>query len=308
MDMNGIEAVELNMLGSADTVTVGDLTGTDLARVDVNLAATGGDWRRRGRHGHRRRHAGRRRVTLDGATAAALIVGGLAANVKVTGGEPAHRHVDVDTLGGDDSVTAGAGVSGPASIDVDGGADSDTVTFNGTTGDDTIGVANNGTAVATFTPNGELVDSATRREPRRPRPPAATTRSSARTASRRSPSLTIDGGAGNDTLDGGDGDDMICSAAPATTTIDGNRGADTEFGGGGDDTFQLGPGRRQRRRSRARAATTRWSSTAPTPARRSTSRPTARGVRLFRDVAAITQDFDGIETADVNTLGSAPTR
>jgi Ca2+-binding RTX toxin-like protein len=43
MDLNGIERVEFNALGGADTVTVNDVTGTDLAAIRLNLSASGGD-------------------------------------------------------------------------------------------------------------------------------------------------------------------------------------------------------------------------------------------------------------------------
>src|SRR5439155_21719147 len=40
MDTAGVERVIFNALGGADTVTVNDLTGTDVNRVDVDLAST----------------------------------------------------------------------------------------------------------------------------------------------------------------------------------------------------------------------------------------------------------------------------
>ena len=39
MDTNGLERINLNTLGGADTVTVNDLTGTGLATLNLNLAA-----------------------------------------------------------------------------------------------------------------------------------------------------------------------------------------------------------------------------------------------------------------------------
>ena len=44
MDLNDVEHIDLNALGGADTITVNDLTGTDVTQVNVNLA---GDDRRR---------------------------------------------------------------------------------------------------------------------------------------------------------------------------------------------------------------------------------------------------------------------
>ena len=46
MDLNGVEQINLDALGGADTITVNDLTGTDVTQVDLDLAARrhgGGD-------------------------------------------------------------------------------------------------------------------------------------------------------------------------------------------------------------------------------------------------------------------------
>ena len=57
MDLNGIEHIQLNALGGADTVTVNDLTGTGVTQVAIDLAAPAGSGRRRpGRHRDRQRH------------------------------------------------------------------------------------------------------------------------------------------------------------------------------------------------------------------------------------------------------------
>src|SRR5258708_15034259 len=42
MDLNGVEHIQLNTLGGADTVTVNDLTGTGVTQVAIDLGATGG--------------------------------------------------------------------------------------------------------------------------------------------------------------------------------------------------------------------------------------------------------------------------
>src|SRR5437764_526726 len=42
MDLNDVEAIDLNALGGADLVTIDDLSGTDVAGVNVNLAGTPG--------------------------------------------------------------------------------------------------------------------------------------------------------------------------------------------------------------------------------------------------------------------------
>jgi Ca2+-binding RTX toxin-like protein len=43
MDMNGLETLDVNALGGADTVTVDDLTGTDMTKVSTELGSQGAD-------------------------------------------------------------------------------------------------------------------------------------------------------------------------------------------------------------------------------------------------------------------------
>ena len=42
MDTDGVEQVDFNALGGADTVTVDDLTGTDVTNVNADLGAADG--------------------------------------------------------------------------------------------------------------------------------------------------------------------------------------------------------------------------------------------------------------------------
>ena len=42
MDLNDLEEIDLNALGGVDLVTVNDLSGTDVSKVNVNLAGTSG--------------------------------------------------------------------------------------------------------------------------------------------------------------------------------------------------------------------------------------------------------------------------
>jgi hypothetical protein len=42
MDLHGMENVEIRALGSADNITIGDLTGTDIKQVHVDLGAFDG--------------------------------------------------------------------------------------------------------------------------------------------------------------------------------------------------------------------------------------------------------------------------
>ena len=47
MDLNGVEHIQLNALGGADTITVNDLTGTGVTQVAIDLRRLGGARRRR---------------------------------------------------------------------------------------------------------------------------------------------------------------------------------------------------------------------------------------------------------------------
>src|SRR5262249_29776154 len=42
MDLNGIEQIQLNAAGGVDTITVNDLTGTDVKQVAIDLSAPAG--------------------------------------------------------------------------------------------------------------------------------------------------------------------------------------------------------------------------------------------------------------------------
>lgn len=105
MDLDETEAIDVRPLGGTDTVTINDLTGTDLQRVDVDLAAVLGGATADGQADS---------VTVIGTTGgdsisadangAAVEVSGLAAFVRVTNADAALDRLAIDTLGGDDDV------------------------------------------------------------------------------------------------------------------------------------------------------------------------------------------------------------
>ena len=169
---------------------------------------------------------------------------------------------------------ASAAATGAVQVGADGGEGTDTATYNGTAGDDVIGIARNGTTtVAAFATDAPTMNVAAVE------------------------SLLVKGGDGNDTLAGQNGIGTLTSL-----TLDGGNGDDSVRGGDGADTLLGGsattswtatsaPTRRTaapatttcsgirataRTWSRATAAPTRWTSTAPTSARRSRCWPTAR--------------------------------
>ena len=128
MDLNDIEAIDLNTLGNTDTTTVNDLSGTDLVDVNIDLAGTidgaAGDGEAD-------------TVIVNGTNGADIIdvVGagtsvsaiGLAARVDITNSEGANDSLVINALGGIDGVTATTLPAGVIKLTVDGGADNDTL-------------------------------------------------------------------------------------------------------------------------------------------------------------------------------------
>jgi Ca2+-binding RTX toxin-like protein len=127
MDTAGIERVDFNALGGADTVTVNDLTGTDVTDVRVDLAAAFGGATGDGAvdrvifNGSNANDT----VTVGGNTDG-VTVSGLQAVVAIQHQEPTDK-LDVNGLAGDDAVDATGLAAGAISLAVDGGAGSDTL-------------------------------------------------------------------------------------------------------------------------------------------------------------------------------------
>jgi Ca2+-binding RTX toxin-like protein len=134
MDLNDTEQIDFNALGGADSVTVNDLTGTDVTAVNVNLGSQG--------NGDGEADAvivkgtgGEDAVTVAG-DATGVSVLGLAAQVHVSGAEAARDRLTVNALAGDD-VVAAAGLSADAiQFAADGGDGDDVLT--GGAGNDTL--------------------------------------------------------------------------------------------------------------------------------------------------------------------------
>jgi Ca2+-binding RTX toxin-like protein len=305
MDMNGIEELDLSTLGGTDAVTIGDLTGTDLQKANIDLSAT---------RGSGTGDAQADTVTVNGTDAADnvnvsssggnVLVSGLSPKVHVSGSDSALDNVDVNTLGGDDTITSGVGLAGPAAVNVDGGSGTDSATFSGTPADDTIGIAPDGGGVATFAVGGTpLVTTAV--ENLDVRGLAGNDTITGQNGIAGLTSLTVDGGTGDDNLRGGDGDDLILGGG-GNDTVDGGRGNDVAELGAGKDTFTWDPGDGSDTVDgqgggdvldfNGSAANEKIDLSA-----------NGSGVRLSRDVAAITMDLAGIETLNLTARGGADT-
>jgi len=112
MDLNGIEAIDVRALGGTDTITVNDVTGTDLARVDVDLAAALG-----GSTGDAVADTvtvagtkGNDSIAVD-ANGAAVEVSGLTAFVRVTHADPTFDSLVIDPVTGADHVAVDPAVN-----------------------------------------------------------------------------------------------------------------------------------------------------------------------------------------------------
>ena len=195
MDTHGVEQVDFNALGGADTVTVNDLTGTDVSKVNVDLAgALGGSTG----DGQTDRLVvvgtnGNDAITAAG-DSSGVTISGLHTQVAIQHQEPADQ-LFVEAVGGDDSVSATGLAAGAISGFLNGGIGNDTIaggpgaeTLLGGDGNDTID-GNGGNDLSNLGAGDDT--------------------------------FVWDPGDGSDTIDGGDGrDTMVFNGAAASETVD----------------------------------------------------------------------------------------
>jgi Ca2+-binding RTX toxin-like protein len=127
MDTNDVETVDFNALGGADTITVNDLTGTDVRNVNADLAGTLG-----GTVGDGQTDSvivngtnGNDAITVSG-DASGVAVSGLPAVVAIQHQEPTDQ-LAVNGLGGNDAISATALPAQAIALTADGGAGNDTL-------------------------------------------------------------------------------------------------------------------------------------------------------------------------------------
>jgi hypothetical protein len=121
MDTAGVETVDFNALGGADTLTVNDLSGTDVRNVTVDLAGTLGGATGDGQAD---------RVVVNGTDSDNVInisgnatevnAKGLAPAVAILHPEAAHDRLEINTLAGTDSVDPAALAAGAIQLFVNG--------------------------------------------------------------------------------------------------------------------------------------------------------------------------------------------
>jgi Ca2+-binding RTX toxin-like protein len=107
MDLEGVEDVDLNALGGADTVTVNDTSATDLSAVRLDLASAmgGGDGQADAVIVNGTDGADAIRI-LAASQGTRITVAGLTPLLNITGAEGASDDLTVNALGGNDVVDA----------------------------------------------------------------------------------------------------------------------------------------------------------------------------------------------------------
>jgi Ca2+-binding RTX toxin-like protein len=143
MDLNDVEAIDFNALGGADNIVVGDLSGTDVTKVNIDLAGVIG-----GAAGDKQVDS----VTVNAtngddviaiaSVGGKIVVSGLQAQVILDHAEAGDKLV-INGLGGDDVINASGLEAGKIALQVNGGLGNDIVigsegndTVNGGDGDD----------------------------------------------------------------------------------------------------------------------------------------------------------------------------
>jgi Ca2+-binding RTX toxin-like protein len=132
MDLNGVEGINLNALGGSDTVTVNDLTGTGLTRLNVDLGSPAGSGTGDGQADS---------VVVNGTSgddvvsvvgdASGVAVIGTSAQVNIKGAEAANDKLAINLLAGDDVLDASGLSAGAISLAADGGDGDDVLIGSG---------------------------------------------------------------------------------------------------------------------------------------------------------------------------------
>jgi Ca2+-binding RTX toxin-like protein len=162
MDLNDVEHIAFKALGGADTIHVGDMSGTDVTEVNIDLAggAGAGD-------------GSADTIIIDGTAGddVAFVFGdsggvsvvGLGAQINITGFEAALDRIVVRTFAGDDVIEASGLQAGSIQLTADGGDGNDIIlggagndTLFGGPGDDVL-IGGGGTDVIDGGPGDNIV-------------------------------------------------------------------------------------------------------------------------------------------------------
>ena len=161
MDINGIENINFNALGGADTITVGDLTGTDVTSVNLDLGVNGaGDGAADTVIVNGTADADVLQVFGDSTGVAVL---GLQSQINITGAEPANDRLVLQAQASDDVIDATGLTPNVIQLTEDGGDGDDVLigsagndTLLGGNGDDVL-IGNGGTDVLNAGPGSNTI-------------------------------------------------------------------------------------------------------------------------------------------------------
>jgi Ca2+-binding RTX toxin-like protein len=121
MDTRGVERVDVPALGGADTITVNDLTATDVSAVNADLAGTLGGASGDGQPDRVVVNGTEGNDTIDvSGDAGGVKVSGLAATIGILHAEAANDRLEINTLAGRDAVDSSGLAAGAIQLLVDG--------------------------------------------------------------------------------------------------------------------------------------------------------------------------------------------
>ena len=188
-------------------------------------------------------------------------------------------------------------------LNIDPGAGSDRVVVEGTSGNDTIGVAASAVAahIAVSGGPGGLPVDVVNAEALAVESLAGNDTLNAGLGLAALTQLTLDGGAGNDAINGGDGNDTLRGGSE-NDAIDGNGGADLALMGAGDDSFTWDPGDGSDKVEGEAGSDTMVFNGAGAAENFDFSANGNR-LRFFRTQGTITMDTAGVERVDLRALG-----
>jgi Ca2+-binding RTX toxin-like protein len=137
MDLHGVEHIQFTALGGNDQITVGDLSGTVVTQVAIDLGTPAGSGIGDGLADSVTVNAtageDHIRVASSGAS---VVVSGLSDQVTIAGAEGANDSLVVKGLDGNDTIDASSLHAGQVSLTIDAGLGDDTVT--GSAGNDLL--------------------------------------------------------------------------------------------------------------------------------------------------------------------------
>jgi Ca2+-binding RTX toxin-like protein len=316
MDTDDLEQVDFNAFGGVDTITINDLTATDVRQVNVNLAAFGSTAGDDAVDTVILNGTGNADTVKVSATAGKVTVAGLAANVQITGGDEERDRLVINTLSGPDTITVndltGGGLQAieinlAAAGSTTGDGQPDLIMINASNRDDVLNISGVPGIVIVSGLGAEIniAGADVNNDPLVVNARAVDDTIDATNLNAGSMRLSLDGGAGDDLLVGGAANDTLIGGA-GNDFVDGRRGDDVAFLGAGRDAFLWNPGEGNDRIEGGSGYDTMLFNGSGA---NETIDMSANGerFRFFRDVASVVMDTNDLEQVDFRAFGGADT-